>query len=238
MNTERRKYIRFKYEADISHDLITQTDIHNGKVYNFSKGGLYFVSSQTIYPGEEIFIKFEHQQDAINDDNLTQLPFGVKILWQKDLSDSSFRYGYGAQYIDNNDSLVKSIKIPGFERINRPKNPLDTEKDPREYPRRLYRKSLILSHKNQSYKGQFANISRGGVFIKADTKFLVGKQIQIVIPGSEFRKNIKLKGWIVRRNSDGFGVKFDRRTGREDRKDLERRTGADRRSVFDRRDRK
>lgn len=237
MYTERRKYIRFKYEADISHDLLTQTDIHNGKVYNFSKGGLYFVSSQAIYPGEEIFIKFEHQQDAINNDNLTQLPFGIKILWQKDQSDSSFRYGYGAQYIDNNDSLVKSIKIPGFEQINRPKNPLDTEKDPREYPRRLYRKSLILSYKNQSYKGQFANISRGGVFIKADTKFFVGKQIQIVIPGSEFRKNIKLKGWIVRRNADGFGVKFDRRTGREDRKDLERRTGVDRRSVFNRRDR-
>jgi Tfp pilus assembly protein PilZ len=114
---------------------------------------------------------------------------------------------------------------------------LDTEKDPREYPRRLYRKSLILSYKNQSYKGQFANISRGGVFIKADTKFFVGKQIQIVIPGSEFRKNIKLKGWIVRRNADGFGVKFERRAGREVRKDLDRRTGVDRRSVFDRRDR-
>ena len=36
-----------------------------------------------------------------------------------------------------------------------------------------------------------------------------------MIPGSKIRKKSKIKGWIVRRNLDGFGVKFDKRAGRD-----------------------
>ncbi len=236
LNIERRNHRRFEYEADISHDLLAQSNIHKGKLYNFSKGGLYFESNQTIYEGEEVFIKFENQPSIINEDILSQLPFCVKIVWQKDLPDSSFRRGYGVQYLDNNDSLVKNIKIPEIEQEHlQDKNP-ETEKDPREYPRRLYHKTLQLSYKNQNYKGEFKNISRSGVFIKTDIKFTAGKQVRIIIPGSKIRKNLKLKGWIVRINTEGFGVKFDRRSSPEVRRDLERRTGFDRRTVSDRRD--
>jgi hypothetical protein len=93
LNRERRIYRRFVYEADISHDLLAHNHIYKGKLRNFSKDGLYFESDQSIFPGEEVFIKFQNQPDSINDDIVAQLPFGVKIVWQKDLLNSLFRFG-------------------------------------------------------------------------------------------------------------------------------------------------
>lgn len=233
--SERRKHRRFVYEADIAHDLLAQNTIYNGKLYNFSKGGLYFESDQAIIPGEEVFIKFKDQQKSVSDAMMAQLPFGVKVIWQIDLPDSSFRFGYGADYIDHNDSLVKCIKIPKIEQEKlREKNPR-VEKDPRAYPRRRYHKSLRLSYKNKNYRGEFQNISRGGVFIKTDIQFTVGNQIRIAIPGSKIHKNLKLKGWIVRITRDGFGAKFDKESDGKDRREIERRSGFDRRAVLNRR---
>ena len=207
-NSERRTHRRFVYEADISHDLLAQNHIYKGKLQNFSKGGLYFESDQSIFPGEEVFIKFKDQQDTVDDDIMSQLPFGVQIIWQNDLPDSFFRYGYGAHYLDKNDSLVKTIKIPGLEQENsRDKNP-QAETDPREYPRKQYHKSIQLTYRDKKYWGESINISKGGIFIKTDIQFSVGKKIKIVLPGSNIHKNLSLKGLIVRVNTDGFGVKF------------------------------
>jgi hypothetical protein len=91
---ERRKFRRFKYEAIILHDLLTHQNIFAGKIVNFSKGGLYFESDQTIHPGEEIFLKLTKPADARGDDSLPQLPFVVKILWQKNLQASSLIKGW------------------------------------------------------------------------------------------------------------------------------------------------
>jgi Tfp pilus assembly protein PilZ len=236
LSIERRHHRRFVYEADISHDLLARHHIYKGKLYNFSKSGLYFESDQTIYPGEEVFIKFEDQPDSINEDMMAQLPFGVEVVWQNDRTDSSFRYGYGAHYLDINDSLVKSIKIPENKREKLLNHNLETEKDPRAFPRRQYHKLLILSYKSKHYKAEFKDISKGGGFIKSGLKFTVGKQIRLIVPGSKIRKKIQFKGWIVRINAEGFGVKFDRRPELEVRKKFDRRTGLDRRTATDRQD--
>ena len=52
----------------------------------------------------------------------------------------------------------------------------------------------------------------------------------IEISGGSLFEDLKLKGWVVRLDPKGFGVKFDRRSGRERRTDLERRRGPDRRT--------
>jgi len=237
LNSERRIYRRFVYEVDISHDLLAHKHIYKGKLHNFSKGGLYFESDQSIFPGEEVFIKFQNQPDSINDDIMAQLPFVIKIVWQNDLPDSFFRFGYGAHYIDKNDSLVKTIKIPELEPQNLPDKTLEAEKDPRQYPRTPYHKSIRLTYKDKYYRGEFSNISRGGVFIKTSIQFPVGKQIRIAMPGSKIRNNFFLKGLVVRINTDGFGVKFEKSVDHGDGSDLymKRRTGLDRRAKFDRR---
>ena len=237
LNSERRTHRRFIYEANISHDLLAHNNIYKGKLHNFSKAGLYFESNQSIFPGEEVFIIFKDQPDAISREIMSQLPFGVEILWQIDLPGNFFRFGYGAHYIDKNDSLVKSIKINDLTQNKSQKKNSAIEKDPREYPRRQYHKSIRLNYKNRNYRGEFKNISKGGVFIKTDIKFAVGKPIKLAIPGSKIRSNISLKGLIVRISTEGFGVKFDTGSDFGVGRDLERRTGMDRRTSLDRRDR-
>ena len=235
-SSERRNHRRFVYEADISHDLLAHRNIYTGKLYNFSKGGIYFESDQAIFPGEEVFIKFKDQQKAVADDIMAQLPFGVEVIWQHNLPDSSFRYGYGAHYIDKNDSLVKSIKIPETEREESPAKIPAAEKDPRKFPRKRYHKSLRLSYKSKNYNGEFRNISRGGVFIKTDIQFTVGKQIRVVIPATKIQKKFTLNGWIVRICREGFGAKFDKELDSKDQIKIDRRSGTDRRARLNSRD--
>ena len=47
--------------------------------------------------------------------------------------------------------------------------------------------------------------------------------IHIVIPGGKKNIDVKLEGWVVRLHPKGVGVKFDRRTGRDRRRVLDRR---------------
>jgi hypothetical protein len=73
------------------------------------------------------------------------------------------------------------------------------------------------------------NISRGGVYIKTDSRIALGRVIKFVVTDAKIRKNIKLAGWVVRLTSEGFAVSFERRSGAERRYDLDRRIGLDRR---------
>jgi Tfp pilus assembly protein PilZ len=61
------------------------------------------------------------------------------------------------------------------------------------------------------------------LFIVTTYKFSVGQQIILVIPGDKKHSVMKLKSSVVRLSPKGAGVKFDRRTGRERRKGLDRR---------------
>ena len=132
---ERRKFRRFKFETAILHDLLTQPDIYDGKIANFSKDGLYFESDQTVHPGEEIFIKLKKPPDAADDEGLPHLPFLVKIAWRKRLTGASFRYGYGARYLDPGDGLVKSVESVASGRTARMESRIRDIEDPRQYPR-------------------------------------------------------------------------------------------------------
>jgi len=59
---------------------------------------------------------------------------------------------------------------------------------------------------------------------------LIRKKIVLTISGKTARKSVKFTGWIVRKNNEGFGISFDRRSGVERRYDIDRRKGLDRRN--------
>ena len=108
--------------------------------------------------------------------------------------------------------------------------------DPRAYPRKPYVQYVFFRSRDQQYKGLMINMSRNGVFIETQNKFLFGQAIELVIPDAKRAKYIRLNGWIVRLCQTGIGVTFkrilERRSGKERRSDLDRRNG------FDRRDRR
>jgi hypothetical protein len=57
--------------------------------------------------------------------------------------------------------------------------------------------------------------------------------INLVFPATRLKKELRLKGWIVRVDKNGIGVRFDRRSGKDRRGDLDRRI-----KIIDRRRRK
>jgi len=220
LNSDQRADKRYKYEATIWHDNLFPEIFFETKMYNLSKGGIYFESDQTLYAGEKIYIAIKAPSGSENDyKDCVQ----VEIKWRKNLKDSKVKYGYGAQFIDSRNAFLESIDLsdPGMDSL--PKNGYKYGKDSRQNPRAPYRKVTFFTTQNRNYKGFITNISRSGAFIITNYKFFLGQQIMLVIPGGKRHSNMKLKGAVVRLSPKGAGVKFDRRTG------VERRKGEDRR---------
>ena len=234
---ERRKQKRIKYEAFISHDILSDEITHSDKMFNFSQDGLYFESDQNLNPGDDIYIGIGYHPNK-SDDNI-QLLFGVEVVWRRDLKDSPFRYGFGTKFINASNSLVKKVDIGNsllkkanmkeLEKQSLPARNLKAESDSRKHPRNPCKKSVIFTYKNQQYKGLVTSISRGGAFLKTERQLALGESIILAIQKQQTRRDLKVKGWIVRLTPQGVGMSFDRRSGKERRYDLDRRTGLDRR---------
>ena len=217
---DQRKNKRFRCEAVIWHDNLLPEIHYSAKIYNLSKEGVYFESDQIIYPGEDISIGLKDPASPIKD---TKDRIRVEIRWRKDLQNTSFRFGYGAKLINPIDSLAKSIDQNKLGRQSTQSDVFDRGEDPRQHPRKHYRKAIFFTSKGKNYKGLISNISRGGAHIITKDKFYAGQMIRIVIPGNQKRKDVKLKGWVARLSPEGFGVRFDRRRGRNRRRILDRR---------------
>lgn len=232
--TERRKHKRHRYEAFISHDILSPEVKPAGKIFNFSKQGLYFESNHNFLPLEEIFVEIIDPTGS--PDTEQELIFDVEIIWRKKLSDPAFRYGYGAKFKFSNATIEHKIKSASFQKpplpqpkLALPQLKLEDETEARESPRKRCNQLIEFNHGNQAYKGWVTSISRGGAFIKTRSKFPLGRKIRIVISRGKTNIDWQRLGWIVRVNSEGFGVSFDRRSGSERRYDLDRRFGKDRR---------
>ena len=217
---DQRKNKRSSCEAVIWHDNLLPEIFYNAKMYNISKKGVYFESDQIIYPGEDIYIGLKDPASPIKD---TKNRIRVEIKWRKDLQNTAYRFGYGAKLINPIDILTRSIDKAEYHKQSSRGSIVKHKEDPRIHPRKSYRKTVFFSSKNKNYKGLITNISRGGAFIMTKNKFYVGQMIQIVIPGDRKKKDVKLKGWIVRLSPEGLGVRFDRRRGRDRRRGWDRR---------------
>ena len=227
--TDIRDKKRFNCNAEVSHDNLLPDAFYPAKMYNFSKGGLYFESDQRLYIGD--YINFRVQYPARPSGNDTHYQFGIEILWRQEAQHSSLKYGYGSKFINPNQTLENIIDLSKLEKQRIPQENVEKEEDPRTHPRRPYNRSLVIIAQDRNFKGLMTNISRSGAFIKTQNQFAVGQIIVILVPGHKKQKDLKLKGYVVRLNRSGVGIIFDRRRAYKNRRsDLDRRTGKDRRS--------
>ena len=206
-------------EVDMKHDVVIPDIHYDGIISNLSTGGIYFESNESIFPGDEISVTVK----KLNEEEIT---FDVCIIWKKDLSNSTFSFGYGAQSINPNESM-KQISGEDANRIF-------NSEDKRKYQRKIINKQIRLKNFNKICNGRIRDISRGGAFIETDSRFSIEEKIVLNLSREIANKNVKLTGWIVRRDNDGFGITFDRRSGSERRYDLDRRKGLDRRNSYKR----
>ena len=230
LTSDRRQNKRYHFESIILHDTLLPDIFYDAKMYDISKGGVYFESNQNLYPGEEIYIGLKGSPYSENAEKYFSY---VRIKWRKDLTQGSFKYGYGAEFIKASESLLKILDVTGFGN-ELPKNKIfQKEKDPREHQRKSYRKVVFFRSRKSKHQGYVKNISRGGAFIITEKKFAIGQILNLIFPATRLKKELRLKGWVVRVDENGIGVRFDRRSGKDRRGDLDRR-----RKITDRRRRK
>jgi Tfp pilus assembly protein PilZ len=219
-NSNRRETNRYHFETVILHDTLIPDIFYDAKMYDISKGGVHFESDQSLYPGEEIYIGLK--SSPYSEDSEKYYSY-VRIKWRKILPNASFKFSYGAEFIKASKSLLKILDIADFENDQPKSQALKKESDPREHQRKRYRKVVYFTSRNSKHKGFIKNISRGGAFIITQEKFAIGQMIKLVFPATRLKKESRLKGWIVRVDQNGIGVRFDRRSGKDRRGDLDRR---------------
>lgn len=229
-NSDRRKSKRFHFESVILHDTLLPDIFYDAKMYDISKGGVHFESDQSLYPGEEIYIGLKSSPYAEDNEKYFS---SVRIKWRKVLPNSDFKFGYGAEFIKASASLLKIIDIADFDDGMSEDRAPQKESDPREDQRTAYRKVVYFTSRKTKHKGFIKNISRGGAYILTRETFAIGQMISLFFPATRLKKELRLKGWIVRVDQNGIGVRFDRRSGKDRRGDLDRRI-----KIMDRRRRK
>jgi Tfp pilus assembly protein PilZ len=219
-----RENRRISCEINILHDNVISEFVYAGKIYNFSKQGLYFESDEQITPGGEISIIIKKLPKKNND--YAEITFDVETLWCRELKKSPFRYGYGVRLTNQNASLIKLFDTVEFKEIefnNDDGQAEADEKDPRAHARKIYNRKLKLKYDSHIWEGLVTNISRGGAFIESKNKFPFDAEITLIVPGKKNRKDVRIKGWILRIDEKGIGVKFNLRSGWKRRDGLNRR---------------
>jgi len=219
-NYDQRGNLRYICQAAVWHENIIPGRFYMAKICNISQTGIYFESDQALYRGEKIYIGSSRPESK---ENISNLCTGVEIKWRKALKKSSFRFGYGAEFKDPDNPLVRSIDNTNMTIPDSQGTGGRYKKDPREHVREVYRKEIVFTSQNRQYKGSISNISRGGAFITTKDKFTLGKIILLDIREDKTCQAPRLKGWVVRLGPNGVGVKFDRRIRRDRRKKVDRR---------------
>lgn len=87
---------------------------------------------------------------------------------------------------------------------------MPTNSEQREYQRK--NGLIIAEYTTPDGKGNglIRNISAGGLFIRTDKKPFAGQSIVLRFPLFTFEENISVSGKVIRIESTGFVVKFDK----------------------------
>jgi len=94
-NPEQRDTSRFRHETQIMFEHYSSGRYYEGRMFNYSRGGMYFESDFAPKVGAEIFIGVENSPHTA-----CQNVYRAKVIWKKELADgqSFFFYGVGVKY--------------------------------------------------------------------------------------------------------------------------------------------
>ncbi len=196
-HTERRTDLRHIYKAPISVQESNSIYIYRARMVNYSDKGMFIETDIALGEAADLIVGIEDSKfpsPTASPDS--PMFFRAKILWQKDLKDSIFNFGYGS----------KIISVADDQKTLDTNSPVG--KELRKHPRKSYQKQIYFTWKDQYSKGLINNISRGGVSIVTKDNLTVGQTIRFVIPGTKYDKRVMLKGEVVYTSMRGVGVKL------------------------------
>lgn len=88
------------------------------------------------------------------------------------------------------------------------KNDSETNYIIRQHPRKFCSETTFYAKEFGVYEGLIENIGKKGVFIKTGEEVATGDVITVAVPSSGSGTGIKIRGEIVWKASNGFGVNF------------------------------
>jgi hypothetical protein len=190
-NSEKRSCARLGHQAHITLESFEVGVLHEARMYNYSKSGLYFESDFYLVPGAEIFI-------GINNSPYTSAPgvyecYRSIIKWRKFLEHSAFDYGYGIE-----------LKA----RVLRGKKEGDSGES-RSHPRTPCSIPTVIQSNKRRVRGVIQNVSYGGVFISCAEELSKGQRVFLTIPLKKKQKLVNRAGEIVWSDKNGVGIKFE-----------------------------
>ena len=94
-NPDQRDNSRFPHAASIMFENYASGRYYEGRMVNYSRGGMYFESDFAPKVGTEIFIGVENSPHTSGHD-----VYRAKVIWKKELADrqSLYLYGVGVKY--------------------------------------------------------------------------------------------------------------------------------------------
>ena len=94
-NPENRDTPRFEHEATVMIENYPAGHYHEGRMYNYSRSGMYFESDFAPKTGSAIFIGIENSPYSSGHD-----VYRAKVMWCKKLPEkaSYYYYGVGVRY--------------------------------------------------------------------------------------------------------------------------------------------
>ena len=192
-NLERREDARIDQISPLKIKNLKSGKIHNARMFNYSKNGMYFESDSILHTGDHIYIGIQDSPYASSTGVVEY--YRAEIRWNKKLKDSYFEYGYGV-VLATLDTKQNSQKIVA-------KDHKSTSKAP-ETPNR---KTIKFTDHRKTYEGLIKDVSSSGIFFATEENFSEGQVLTFEIPQKNGNK-AKINGQIVWTDEEGFGVVF------------------------------
>ena len=192
-NLERREDARIDQISPLKIKNLKSGKIHNARMFNYSKNGIYFESDSILHTGDHIYIGIQDSPYASSSGVVEY--YRAEIRWHKKLKDSYFEYGYG----------VELATAKNKQNLN--KIATNDDKITNKAPERPNRKTIKFSDHKKTYEGLIKDVSSSGIFFAIEETFEEGQVLTFEIPQKNGNK-AKISGQIVWVDDEGFGVIF------------------------------
>ena len=206
----KRQKKRIKRDALIysvsSNDTFDVASYNKAWILKVSQGNIWFLSNIALPQGKYAYLGLNMKgSDAV----FSPDGFHLVLIKRRTESDNpSYRFRYQARYVNANPALGKVARRLDFEKQALKNNSLPSQNDPRDHPRKSFRKMIFFRYKGNTYKGIITNLSRGGAFIETKNSLSFGQTIEIAIPEKYSKEDIKILGEVVRLEKNGVALNW------------------------------
>ncbi len=156
-NLERREDARIDQISPLKIKNLKSGKIHNARMFNYSKKGIYFESDSILHTGDHIYIRIQESPYASSCGVVEY--YRAEIRWHKKLKDSYFEYGYGVE-LAAADKKQNSNKVKTEEDKNTGNSPKNPD-----------RKTIKFTDHRKIYEGLIKDVSSSGMFLATEENF-------------------------------------------------------------------